>query len=181
VCRNKERIETYEKSRQRNDNHNISASSSLARAGRSVGSDSMARPHGSAKQESKRKTVKPTQVDALPLWQAVISTPTSNAPLELFRDRGLPARPRPASNLVHSASGKAPLSGQGNPSAVANLRRCFGRGLGSVGFQTCRIADPKSAECRAALEVGLETCARRRSRALTLAHNLSLSFADCCQ
>ena len=53
--------------------------------------------------------------------------------------------------------------------------------VGSLDFQTCRIADsPKSAGREAALEVGLETWAaavRRRD----LTHSLSLSLVASCQ
>jgi hypothetical protein len=52
--------------------------------------------------------------------------------------------------------------------------------VGSLDFQTRRLADdPRSAGREAALEVGLETCAaavRRRD----LTHNLSLSFVASC-
>jgi hypothetical protein len=54
------RIETNEQSRQRHDNHNFSASPSLDRARRSVGKGGMARTHGNATKESRRKLVKPT-------------------------------------------------------------------------------------------------------------------------
>jgi hypothetical protein len=53
-------------------------------------------------------------------------------------------------------------------------------GLGSVDFQTRRLADPpESAEREAAFEVGLETCAAAGERAI-VAHNLSLSAVLCC-
>jgi hypothetical protein len=46
-------MEIYERSRQRNHSHNVSASSSLAWAHRSVGAGGMASTHGVPNQESK--------------------------------------------------------------------------------------------------------------------------------
>src|SRR4029077_8997412 len=53
-------IETYERSRHRNDNHNVSASASLAWARRSVGSDGVARTLRNATEERKTKRMKAT-------------------------------------------------------------------------------------------------------------------------
>jgi hypothetical protein len=55
-----ERIKTYEPSRQRNDNHNFSASSSLAWARFSIGRRDVARTCRNANRESKTKLPKPT-------------------------------------------------------------------------------------------------------------------------
>jgi hypothetical protein len=46
-------MENYERSRQRNHSHNVSASSSLAWAHRSLGDGGMASMHGVPNQESK--------------------------------------------------------------------------------------------------------------------------------
>src|SRR5262245_38208297 len=48
-------VEPYEQSRQRNDNHNVSASHSLAWAHGNVRNGGMARTHGNATNESERK------------------------------------------------------------------------------------------------------------------------------
>jgi hypothetical protein len=51
--------------------------------------------------------------------------------------------------------------------------------VSSPDFQTCRIADtPESAECEAALEVGLEICAAAVGQRIT--HNFSLSLVASC-
>jgi len=50
----------YEQSRWRNDNHNFSASPSLAWARRSIGRRDMARTHRNTKPESKTKRPKPS-------------------------------------------------------------------------------------------------------------------------
>jgi hypothetical protein len=53
-CVSKERkMEIYERSRQRNHSHHVSASSSLAWAHRSLGDGGMASTHGVPNQESK--------------------------------------------------------------------------------------------------------------------------------
>ncbi len=104
------------------------------------------------------------------------------------------------------ASGKAPLLGERNAnmsslSRVEKDREVIDEALrvcrttnwpsrtginhslavfGSLGFQTCRIADPlKSAGREAALEVGLETWAATAKRR-DLTHSLSLSLVASC-
>jgi hypothetical protein len=48
-------VEPYEQSRQRNDDHNVSASASLVRPNCDVRNDGMARTHGNATKEVKRR------------------------------------------------------------------------------------------------------------------------------
>src|SRR5262249_29787341 len=52
------RTETYERSKQRNHDYNVSASHSLDRTSRNLGNGDMARTHRNATKESKRKRLK---------------------------------------------------------------------------------------------------------------------------
>jgi hypothetical protein len=60
-------IETYERSRHRNDNRNVSASASLAWARRSVGSGGVARTQRNATERKQDKTYEGNGVEVLPL------------------------------------------------------------------------------------------------------------------
>jgi hypothetical protein len=101
------------------------------------------------------------------------------APLLAQRNADMPSLSRgrnsPCRNAQNFSHSKGDLT-------VANSRQYLAGSLGSLGFQTCRIAySLKSAGREAASAVGLEICVAAAPEQHAVAYNLSLSFAASCQ